>query len=244
MADLIFLAGGGRDLTESAIIPSVTVEVEHTMENTISKYPIEKSPDGAYNAVVKNNEVTVRGAFSNIHLPSVLFENSTPDIIGDVAIGDATAEEGGTQPAVTGVDRTLEAFKLIKDARDTLKYLDIVTGYTTYKECLIQSFSVTENKETGNLMSFVLVFVQPRFTEVTNAVSANLVDQTATNQKQSVQEKKDQSEIEDECKGRTLSDSAGFDVPLIGGASTEGACRVVNTAAKALVPTDPSILGN
>jgi hypothetical protein len=232
MADLIFLAGGGRDLTETAIIPSVTVQVEHSMENSISKYPIEKSPDGAYNAVVRNNVVTVKGAFSNIHLPSVLFENSTPDIIGNVEIGDATAEEGGTQPAVTGIDRPSEAFNLIEDARDTLKYLDIVTGYKTYKDCLIKSFNVTENKDTGNLMSFELVFEQPRFTTVTNAVSANVVkpleDPADENSKLSTQEKKDKSEVEANCKGTFF----------------EGVCRTVNTYSKAAVDTDPAVLGN
>ncbi len=237
MADLIFLAGGGRDLTESAIIPSVTIKVDHSMENSIAKYPIEKSPDGAYNTVVRNNTVTVTGNFSNIHLPSVLFENSTPDVIGDVVIGDATAEEGGTQPAVSGIDRPLEAFKLIKDARDTVKYLDIVTGYTTYKDCLIKSFNVTEDKNTGGILSFELIFEQPRFTEVTNAVSANIVkpleDSAEDNTKGSLQDKANKDAIEAKCKNAKV-----LGLPI------EGICKTFYSYADATVDTDPAVLGN
>ena len=229
MADLIFIAGGGKGLTETAIIPSVTINVEHNMENTLSKYPIEKSTDGAYNAVVRNNVITINGAFSNIHLPSVLFESSTPDILGNVVLGNTTAKDNGDQPPVTGLDRPQAAFDLVKDARDTLKFLDIVTGYITYKDCLIQSFNVTEDKNTGGLLSFELVFEQPRFTEVTNAVSANMIkplaDSGAGNDKLSVQEKKDASEIEDKCKGSTIG-IFGFEV------STEAVCRNYHTLVK------------
>lgn len=237
MADLIFLAGGGRDLTESAIIPSVTVKVAHSMENSISKYPIEKSPDGAYNTVVRNNVVTVTGSFSNIHLPGVLFENSTPDIIGNVVIGDATAEEGGTQPAVTGIDRPQAAFDLIKDARDTVKYLDIVTGYETYKDCLIKSFNVTEDKDTGGVLSFELIFEQPRFTTVTNAVSANVVkpveDSASENNKGSAQDKANKDAIEEKCKNNKV-----LGLPI------EGVCKTYYSYVDASVDTDPAILEN
>jgi len=229
MADLIFLAGGGNNLTESAIIPSVTVKVTHSMENSISKYPIEKAPDGGYNAVVRNNVITVVGTFSNIHLPSVLFENSTPDIIGDVVIGDATAEEGGTQPAVTGIDRPLEAFKLIKNARDTLQLLDIVTGYDTYKDCLIQTFRVMEDKNTGGILSFELVFEQPRFTTVKEDTSANVIkpveDSAASPDDGSIQNKKEQATAEAEC--------AASPFPT-------GLCLTWKTLTKSSTNTDPS----
>jgi hypothetical protein len=164
MADIAFLAGGADNVQRTALIPSVNLSIDHTMSNTLSSYPIEKTPNGTYNAVVKNNVIAIRGAFSRIHL-----QDTSTDVS---AVEDIIA--GSIQ---SGYDRPEAAFTLLKEARDNNTYMDVVTGFVVYDDCLIQSFTVHEDKDTGGLMSFELTMVQPRFTEVVNAVSANVVEE-------------------------------------------------------------------
>ncbi len=216
MDNLIFLAGGGNNLKDAAIIPSVNLTVTHSMENSLSKYPIEKSPDGAYNAVVRNNVISVTGAFSDIHLPSVLFENSTPDVL--TATDDTK-------------NRPQAAFDLISSARNNLTYMDIVTGYQTYKDCLITSFNVKEDKDTGGLLSYELTFEQPRFTTAKTVLTANIIKPLeadgATNEKGGVQEKQELADLEEQCKDGFFS---------------AGLCITGKTLFKSSIDTDPAIL--
>ena len=163
MADLIILAGGSKNLTESAIIPSATISIEHTMTNSISSYPVEKSSDGTFNAVNKNKMVSISGRFSDVFIPSShVSGDATPDIL-DGLVSDTTS-------------RPQAAFALLRDARDNLTYIDVVTGFDTYKDCIVKDYSVSEDASTGNSLKFSLILIQPRFTEVVNKVSANIVE--------------------------------------------------------------------
>lgn len=160
--NLVILAGGGRNLNDSALIPSVAITVEHSMSNEISSYPIEKMADALLNSKKNNNIITMSGMFSEIHLPPVLGGVTTPDILSSTITSSA--------------NRPQAAFDLIERVRNESSYVDLVTKYKTYKDCLIKTFLVNEDSTTDKVMSFQLTFEQPRFIVTTQQVTANIVE--------------------------------------------------------------------
>jgi hypothetical protein len=132
------------------------------------------------------------GMFSEIHLPAVLGGVTTPDVL------KSTIDSGGNRPQA--------AFDLIERVRNDSSYVDLVTKYKTYKDCLIKTFLVNEDSTTDKVMSFQITFEQPRFIVTTQQVTANIVESKQDSASDNISGNPATKKEEDEKTLRALGD--------------------------------------